>query len=210
MSKRHVMVDIESFGPDQQNGATVQIGAVYFDFTRDNPVVPDIALTIMGTYPSDAFPAFFENISLSSAMNVGLKVDAEAILWWMGKGSDAPSEQARESLWNPNPLPIRDVLKNFREFVKGADHVWAWPVSFDLNQLRAAYQAIGSVVPWRWRDAMDSKTYMFGVPWEHAKVEPYGIEHHALWDACHQASRIRRGAAYKRKITHEAHEGENK
>lgn len=201
MTFPNVMIDIEGLG-EAPNGVILTIGAVRFDFgLEDGLIIPDFLAPLESTSPLLVCPAFYETITISSSLSAGLRVDGRTIAWWLGHGKDAPDDAVRMGLFNPPPLNLRDVLRNFRHFLVGHKSIWAKPTAYDLTMLHESYRAIKSQTPWRWRDAYDFRSYAKGVPPDPVKLKRYGPKHHALWDACFQATQIRKIYQWKHQHT---------
>jgi len=155
---RRVMVDIETLGLDA-GAAIISIGAVEF-----------------GT---DGYhPGFFGSITPESCEDAGLTVDEDTVEWW----KDQP-EEARKQLEGGHDLP--DVLKEFAEFVEGADEVWANSPSFDCELLIEAGRRVGVPMPWEFYEERDHRT-LKSLPVA-PDVDHDGVTHNALDDAVHQA-----------------------
>jgi hypothetical protein len=132
MSKSHrVMVDIETL-VQAPGCAILSIGAVRFD--------------------TMVLPNYFErSISLTSCGEAGLSVDVEMLEWWLDQDAEA-----QHVLTGGDPL--MDVLKDFADWVDGADEIWANSPSFDCAILHAAYGVVGLETPWNYYDERDVRT----------------------------------------------------
>jgi DNA polymerase III epsilon subunit-like protein len=153
-----VMVDIETLGLER-GAAILSIGAVRFG-------------------PGLLGDQYEGHISLSSAQEAGLEIDANTLEWWLDQ-----DEQAREQL--TKGIDIREVLRSFSEWYGDADEVWANSPSFDCELLEHAFEAVGMEAPWEFYDERDYRTV------KTLPVAPDtdhdGVEHDALDDAKHQA-----------------------
>lgn len=92
----NVMLDIETIG-NKPWSVIVSIGAVIF-----NPKTGDI---------SDS--TFHKKINIESCMNLGLKMDASTVLWWLKQSKDAQSV----FIGNDKEESISAVLSKFNEFI---------------------------------------------------------------------------------------------
>ena len=185
-----VMIDIEGLGQDS-NPVVLSIGAVRFDPMAVGKVWPK-GLSVLRAPDADFHDAdwFHVNITIDSAIKAGLSVSGDTIAWWLGAKKDSPGEEARKALFNPVPVNIRDAAAELRRFVSGCDRIWAMPITYDIACLRAMYGAIAQRVPWKASMVMDLGTYSNNVPRAETNVAFYGVEHHPVWDACRQASRV--------------------
>ncbi len=173
-NRKHIMIDIETMGR-RPGAAIVSLAAILFDengaFMTDNTHVKDYS--------------FYRTIDLQSCMDVGLRVDAQTIRFWMSQEGPA----RREVL--TNGAPLREVLEEFAFWLAGpADPViWAYGATFDPPLLEMAYHALGMQVPWLYRDVRCARTVL-----DLADVELKGVgtKHHALDDAIAQADCVAR------------------
>ncbi|MDH3770321.1 MAG: 3'-5' exoribonuclease [Nitrospirota bacterium] len=120
---------------------------------------------------------FYRRIDWTSGEELGLKLEAETVKWWLEQ-----SDAAREEItWKAGH--ILAVLTEFgcwlRQMAPGG--VWGNGATFDLVLLRCAYAAAGYEPPWHWRDERCYRTLrkVLGRP----RVEVEGLKHHALEDA---------------------------
>lgn len=179
----HCMVDIETLGC-ASNAAILSIGAVKFDPKGDS--LQDAS-------------TFKQNVTLQSCLDAGLHVDGRTFQWWMGQ-----SQEARNALFTPVPLPLRSVLHDLYTWYVGdygPNHpkaVWSHGATFDIVILANAYQALERVTPWHWRDARDTRT-LFNIAFPVGGTYPppglAGTRHDALADAIRQAWMVQQ--AYK-------------
>lgn len=167
----NAMVDIEALG-NQDNGLIVQIGAVKFD--------PE------GEGYSDPF---LQNIEIQSALNKGALVEGKTIRWWFEQ-----SQEAREGLFKPAPLPETAVLEMFRVWynrIPKTSGIWANGSNYDLRHLDAAYGRYGQRPPWHYKDERDMRTLLDLTLGLTGKVPEWGKsdlpKHNGLADAICQA-----------------------
>lgn len=189
------MIDIEGLA-DTPDGVVVAVGAVQFDLVEEPHILIcplDGVVDGIGTVK----PTYHANINMHSSVRAGLRLGPDAVAWWLGGDSDSPDDSARHSLFTPKPIPLPEALAGLREFCKGAEGVWANPVSYDLVTLAQSYRAARQQLAWRWKKTFDVRSYLKGVPHDRVKVSRYGVRHHPVWDACNQATWVVRAHAYK-------------
>lgn len=163
---RDVMVDLETFG-SAPGCVVVSIGAVAFN--RDTGRLGD---------------SFYRVIEIESAKRLGLKCDAETLLWWMRQGEDARAALTRD------PEPIERVLAEFEAFWgrQRAERFWCHGATFDAPILDAAYRAARLRVPWKYSAVRDTRT-LFELA-DVAVERSAGTHHNALDDAVNQARAV--------------------
>jgi len=124
-----IMLDLETLGT-RPGAAITAIGAVAFKG------------------PRDSCNQFYQTIDLKSAVECGLKIDADAVLWWMKQSNEARAEFSKES------KGIGQVFMDFRAWIEQfpADtEIWGNGSDFDNVLLAEAYQILGYPVPWNFR-----------------------------------------------------------
>jgi len=160
--KRRIMVDIETVGLEI-GSAIVEIGAVQFA-------------------PGEAIDeTFYTSVSLTSAQDAGLTVDADTVEWWVGEHP----EVAGEVLVGGRDL--EDALREFATWygVIEPHEVWANSPSFDCEMLEHAGEEVGVPMPWEFYQERDVRT-LDSLP-HGVEIEQEGTEHNALDDAIYQA-----------------------
>jgi len=161
--KTQVMLDLETLG-QKPGSVIVAIGAVQFGG---------------GKITSE----FYRRITATSAVRVGLRIDAETVLWWL-KQSDA----ARAEITQPGEAIAR-VLMDFTTWLGAAEaEVWGNGAGFDNVLLAAAYDACGLKPPWNfWND----RCYRTMKNLRLVDLPPQtGTAHNALDDARYQAQHL--------------------
>lgn len=130
-SRMHVMLDIETVGgpPD---GAVVAIGAVKFNKKR-----------IISEY--EAY------IPKGSALLYGKK-DEGTELWWSKQ-----DPEIRAKVFGGSEAPV-GACNRFIEFCKGAELVWAKPITFDCVVTRHLFRQLGLEFPFHFRKERDAST----------------------------------------------------
>jgi hypothetical protein len=158
----NVMIDIETLGT-KPGSAILSIGAVMFG-------------------SSGLGDTFYQPVSLQSCTNLGLKIDAHTVAWWMKQ-----SDEARHAAFRDNALSLPVILMRFSEWfvAQNARYPWCHGATFDVPILEAAYEACGMLAPWKFYDVRDTRTL-----YDLAGVKPdrsQGTHHNALDDARAQA-----------------------
>ena len=161
---KHVMVDLETLGT-MPGSAIVSLGAVEF---------------------MPAGSSFYALIDATSCQQLGLRIEAGTVMWWLGQ-----NEAARQALLETPGEPIIGVLGAFADWMAavrgGSDlRLWAKGPSFDASLLRSAYRAARMEAPWHYAEERCVRTVLelAGVEIERAAD---GVRHHALDDARRQA-----------------------
>lgn len=171
----HVMLDLETWGT-APGSALRSIGAVTFD-----------------PYGDECFAEqfYYANISLESCEQAGLKVDPQTVEWWSRQ-----SREAEDELWK-EPKALINVVAEFFAWWNWQNAVFVWSngANFDEPLWRAASEAVGRTVPWKYWNVRDTRTI-----WHVARINPKmipraGIAHNALADARHQAACVTRAYA---------------
>lgn len=157
----NIMLDIETMGVSFDS-AILSIGAVAFD--------------------TELREEFYTTVDLSSSMNLGLKVDASTINWWLNQ-----SDQARSAITKANAETLPDALLKFARFLAEYQTVLVWGngATFDNVVLSNAYAACKIPRPWSYRNDRCYRTLASLTP-DVTKHKP-DIPHHALYDAKAQA-----------------------
>lgn len=161
----NVMVDLETYGSTP--GCVIRsIGAVAF--TLDGgPLIPDL----------------YQNVTLASCLDAGLRVEAETEAWWRAR-----PRVTREAL-EADAASLLGTLLRFTDWYRSvaASHLWCHGASFDVPVLACAYRAVRLSVPWDHRTVRDTRTLYDLVGFDPAMVARVGDAHNALADAIYQA-----------------------
>lgn len=162
-----LMIDIETMG-NTPGCAILSIGAV---FIKDGKLAE----------------GFYQKVDLQSCLDVGLKMDASTVVWWMKQ-----SDEARASITDEKGDHIIDVLGLFSRWAfahgsgVGEVNVWGNAATFDVVLMEEAFRKTHINIPWEFwghRCFRTLKNLCPSVP----KPVFTGIKHHALDDAKHQA-----------------------
>lgn len=171
----NIMIDIETYS-SEINAQIVQVGAIKFDLGKGNLSDP-----------------FIYNVAICDD-NIKRHKSFATMEWWREQ-----SQEAREGLRIPPPIPLRLVLTALANYVSSDDAVWANSPSFDLAILRNAYVQLGMKVPWHYRGERDCRTLWKVVPkqgeeWIKGEIDLRTggklVEHNGLDDAKEQALSI--------------------
>lgn len=166
----HVMVDIETLG-NSSHSVICSIAAVEFN----------LATGSLGR-------EFNSRIKISSSLELGLKVDASTLEWWMMQ-----DQEARELLFKGGEDGVKDinlVLTEFFNFIQSLGstslQVWGNSARFDLGILENAFHLIKMELPWRFSKERDVRTLVSFAPDVKESFVFNGIKHDALSDCYHQ------------------------
>ncbi|HEF8786628.1 TPA: 3'-5' exoribonuclease [Providencia alcalifaciens] len=168
------MVDLETMS-NKGNAAIVSIGAVAFE-----PSTGEVG------------PTFYSVVDLTSCEHAGLHIDADTVLWWMQKSSEARSAIIADG------VNLRKALHNlncFSEDKLSEDiQVWGNGVDFDNVILRNAYNATELEPFWKhWNNRCVRTIVELG---RNTGIDPkitlpfVGVLHNSLDDAIHQAKYV--------------------
>ncbi|MDD9340215.1 MAG: 3'-5' exoribonuclease [Providencia heimbachae] len=174
MKYKHLMVDLETMS-NKGNAAIVSIGAVAFE-----PSIGEIG------------PTFYQVVDLRSCERVGLHIDADTVLWWMRKSSEARAAIVAEG--SDLSLALSNLGAFSRENLTDDVQVWGNGVDFDNVILRNAYNVVGLEPFWKhWNNRCVRTIVELG---RNAGIDPkktlgfVGEPHNALDDAIHQAKYV--------------------
>lgn len=155
---KNVMIDIETLGT-QYNAVILSIAAVEFD-TDGN----------LGR-------RFYEKIELQSAIDVGLRIDSDTLIWWTTQKPMVFKEMFIDA------LPLKRVLKRFVSWFRPENtNVWANSPSFDLIIVKHALKTCGLKAPWNYYNERCVRTLSALVPEIKSNAIPAIDAHNALAD----------------------------
>lgn len=163
-NQEHVMLDLETMST-RPDAAILAIGAVKFDLTglKDE---------------------FYEVVSLKSSMDLGLRIEAHSILWWMQQDDEARNAFKRPVVSLPLALSSFDGF-----FTIGRDPViWGNGSDFDNVILANAYRVINKNPPWDYRNNRCYRSARNAYP--NVLRQDKGTKHNALDDARNQARHL--------------------
>ena len=161
------MVDIETMGTTSKS-AILSIGAVEFDLKT-----------------GELGKAFYVTIDFSSAMDAGLKVDADTVMWWLKQEYDA-----RKHLWKDKGEHICVALEKFLAFIENCGgkkvEVWGNSARFDLGLLCDAIEVVGLEASWAYWNERCVRTLVSLNPKFKINAKFTGTPHYAPDDCKHQ------------------------
>lgn len=167
-----VMLDLETLGV-KPFSAILSIGACALRLD-DNEPVTDL---------------FYQPITLQSCLDVGLRVDADTVEWWMKQ-----SEDARAVFFDDGTrCPLPSALDRFTDWLNSRPlQIWGNPVAFDGGLLQNAYKACSKETPWLFRQERDYATIRRLPGAKDLEVVRIGTFHNAMHDAITQAMHLRK------------------
>lgn len=118
------------------------------------------------------------SVSRESCRDAGLVEDADTLSWWQDK-----PDEINHIL--TGGIPLKDALERLAAFYGDSAEVWAFSPSFDCTHLEQAYEAVGIVEPWSYKEKRDCRTLASLEQWPDMDQE--GNLHDALDDAKYQA-----------------------
>lgn len=169
MDLPHFVIDLETLGK-LPGYAILSIGAV-----------------AMGTDGADPHRTFQASITVQSCQDAGLKIDDDTCAWHFKQ-----DPACLKSWLDGNPRPIKEVLKEFSEWVElqclnyDDRRLWGNDPSFDNAFLALAYDAVGMDNPFPFWAHRCIRTAKDGVP-ENLMPRFEGTKHIALVDATNEA-----------------------
>lgn len=163
----HVMIDLETLGVSN-NAVILSIGATKF-------------------VESDIVDTFHVGIVPASCQDVGLKIDASTVLWWL----QPEREEARAALAKLNKVDLYDALYGFVEWYgPESKPTWGNGASFDNVVLRNAFSAVNIECPWKFWDDRCYRTMKNHSPG--ITLARLGTHHDALDDAIYQTKHLQK------------------
>ena len=162
MNMNNIMLDLETMG-NNSYAAIVAIGAVRFD---DN--IKD---------------SFYEIVKLESSIDLGMKMDASTIMWWLEQ-----CDSARSELTKDGALTISGALIKFAKWIGDDAVVWGNGATFDNVILTNAYKLATYPRPWKFRNDACYRTIKNLN--KDVMLSRIGTHHNALDDAKSQAEHL--------------------
>jgi exodeoxyribonuclease VIII len=158
-----VMLDLETLGT-VPNSVITSIGAVKFN-------------------ASGISSEFYTRVDIKSCTDLGLVIDPQTIIWWLGQTDNARLELTKPGICLPK------ALLDFSEWI-GADNseIWGNGASFDNVVLSCSYTKCGIERPWKYSSDRCYRTIKCLYP--DIKIERFGEHHNALDDAKSQANHL--------------------
>lgn len=167
MEKQHIMLDIETLGTNSRS-SILSIGAVEFDIVT-----------------GETGRRFYKTIDLQSNLDAGLEMNADTVIWWMGRSDEARREVTNEY----GKQSLRDVLVLLTEFLgdeRDSKFIWGNSARFDCGILQDAYSALKMELPWNFRNERCVRTLVSFAPEIKDSLEFEGTPHNPVHDCLHQ------------------------
>ena len=159
---KHLMLDIETMG-NGSYAAVTSIAAVEFDLETGK-----------------TGREFHKRISLQSSLDMGLKVTASTLLWWLDQ-----TKEAQKELHGVDDL--FDTLVEFNIWVGDKEYqVWGNGASFDCSILRDAFEICELEAPWKFFNERDVRTLSSLIPDIKKGMKFEGEPHNPIDDCKHQ------------------------
>jgi len=160
---KHIMLDIETMG-NQSYSAILSIGAIKFNLDT-----------------GETGDKFYTTIDLKSCIDLGLRINADTLKWWMNQ-----NEQAKKDLFGGDQLCVEDALIKLSHFINKGDIVWGNSARFDCGILQNAYELCNIKLPWDFRDERCVRTLVSFAPYIKENYKYEGTYHNALSDCYNQ------------------------
>lgn len=162
------MIDLETLGVSHE-AVILSIGAAKFD-----PADP----------LSRIIDSFHVHIDPRSAQAYGLKIEADAVMWWV----DPARADARLALLAHEQIDLRSALDGFVHWY-GLESLKTWSngANFDIPIMQNALRVVGEPCPWKFWDERCFRTLKSLVS---KSGEP--AAHDALADAIAQAKLVQK------------------
>lgn len=160
----NAMIDLETMGKTGQ-AAILSIGIAIFN-------------------ESGIKNKFYHKIDLQSCIDVGLKIDASTLIWWLQQ-----SEQARKEFYSEKEgFDIQTSLIYINKFLSEYEDIKVWGngANFDISILENAFNVCGIDVPWKHNNVRCFRTYKAMSP-QIISIPEDRPAHNALEDAIWQA-----------------------
>lgn len=170
----NTMLDLETLGR-KPFFSVLSIGACVFRTDLDPDTVAPAELIV---------DPFYVAIDLQSCLDLGLKVDADTMRWWMQQSPEA----MKAAFEDPRRLPLPQALDAFTTWVNSRPLImWGNSARFDLGMTEALYTACGKQSPWEFRNERCYRTIKNIPEARGIECPRYGVHHNALDDAISQS-----------------------
>ena len=165
--------------PSTDNGpVAVVVDCETFD-TGPKPVILSIGAVAVDTYTGKVVGEFYRLVDPTNAVQHGLTIGADTVLWWMQQ-----SEGARQALTHPSigRASLPQALGGLSGFfqLSQAETIWSNGALADLQWLGNAYRACHLIPSWTYRQERCLRTLWDVVPVPKVIA---ALEHDALSDA---------------------------
>lgn len=181
----NVMLDLETLST-RSNAVILSIGAVKFDLKKVETV---------DEIKADPNRTFYANVHIGSQISAGLHIDPDTIAWWQKQ-----SDEARHAVFRGADFMLPMALMDFTNWLGSddGDFLWGNGANFDNVILESAYQANGSMFPFKYNAHRCYRTikelYRLRFPESFEALRKEKIEglvsHHALDDAIYQTIKL--------------------
>lgn len=161
---------------------------------------PDSAIVAIAAVPFDMISGvtddalFYEVINLRNSEKYGGSIDADTVLWWLGKSKNARGKITNSTKMIDLPVALTRLNSFAFEFCEERVQVWGNGSNFDNVILRTAYENCEINPFWRHWNDRDVRTIVeLG---RNAGIDPkkdfpfVGEAHNALDDALHQVNYV--------------------
>jgi hypothetical protein len=186
----NAMVDIETLGR-RPFCPVLAIGACVFRLSNDGVVGdPNLPASVITD-------VFYQAIDLESCLQVGLKIDADTLKWWLvgdkENPENSPTDAARQQTFaDPAAVSLPLALDAFTTWINSRPlRLWGNSARFDLGIIEAAYVACGKVMPWEFYNERCYRTIKNLQEAREVKLVRFGTHHNALDDAISQALHLK-------------------
>ena len=156
------MLDLETLGT-QPDSVIIAIGAVKFGV-------------------NDTVETFYQVVDPASCIDVGMKIDASTVMWWVEQGAGA------RDAFKEKGIPIQEALSLFSAWVDSDQVVWGNGADFDNVILTSAYRLCKQELPWKFYNNRCYRTMKNQFP--EVKLVRTGVYHNAVDDANSQAHHL--------------------
>lgn len=164
----HIMIDLETLGTAPGSVIT-SIGAIAFDPSRR--LIED---------------EFYRRVCPISCEQLGMKIDASTVLWWLGQSDAARAEIQKEG--TNISVALQELSEWFGKFTE-IEGVWGNGAGFDNTHMEAAYRLNKTRRPWKYSHDRCYRTMKSMFP-QIPMPASEGTAHNALDDARYQAQHL--------------------
>ena len=166
----HIMLDIETLGK-RPGSVILSIGAVKI---RENQIVD----------------RFYRVLCAEEMEALGFTTEIETLKWWAKQSPEAIAEVFENDDERHPQEVARDFALFCSAFPSGEDVVvWSNGAAFDLAHMEEFYRRLDDPIPWHHWNQRCFRTLKSLYPWISTPPK-FGIDHHALDDAMHQAEHM--------------------
>ena len=157
MNKKHIMIDIETLGIED-NAVILSVGVVVFNCEGD-------------------LDGLYIELPAQPQMDKGRTVTASTLKWWMSQDTEMPLKNESDIMSG-----VHKLHKYFTLAYEQGLPVWAHGTTFDITKLQSLFKDFGYDTPWNFWDIRDCRTIVS--LWPELRTE--ANNHNALDDAKNQ------------------------